>query len=250
MTLSVAGRFRPTLRSTLATLAAVLVLVALGTWQMQRLEWKTALIARIEARTAAAPVPLPARIDDPAAWDFRPVRVTGRFLHDREMYLSGRTHQGQVGVEVVTPLLRPDGPAVLVNRGWVPLDRRDPASRPEGLPDGTVTVEGIARAPTGPGWMQPDNQPDDNLWFWVDPDAMAAFAGLTQVAPVIVVAAAQEDPGLLPVGGRARLDIPNNHLQYALTWYGLAAVLIVIYVVYHWRHAPPHRDDTNPRKPT
>ena len=235
-------RFRPALWPTLMVIPALLILVALGTWQLQRLEWKTALIDRIEHGMAVPPVTMPATFDDPAAWDYRAVTVEGEFLHDRELPVGPRTWRGRVGYHIVTPLLRtdrPDAPAVLVNRGWVPNDRLDPATRTDGLPAGRVTVQGVLRLPAEQGWLQPDNDPVANRWFWTDPAAMAEQAGLDAVAPLVLEAGAGSAPETLPIGGQTRVDIPNNHLHYALTWYGLAVVLAVIYIAAHLRR--PHR---------
>jgi surfeit locus 1 family protein len=228
-------RFRPGLAATLFTLAAVAIMVALGTWQVERLAWKNALIDRIESGMRAAPAPLPARVENPAEWDFRRVSVTGQFLHDHELDLAARSMNGRVGYQIVTPLKRDDGTLVLVNRGWVPLEKRDPGSRPEGLPEGTVTVEGVARVPAERGWMQPDNDPVKNMWFWYDISAMAAQAGAGNPLPLVIEAGNAPNPGGFPIGGQTNVNIANNHLQYAFTWYSLAITLIVIYFVFHWR---------------
>ncbi|HEV7367778.1 SURF1 family protein, partial [Arenibaculum sp.] len=193
------------------------------------------MLARVGERIAAEPVPLPARIDDPERWDYRRVTVAGRFRHDLEMPIAARTYEGRIGYHLVTPLERAEGPPVLVDRGWIPADRLDPASRPESVAQETATLSGIARIPSPPGWFQPDNRPRDNAWYWIDREAMAARAGLGPVAPVVVEAGAGAGQEGLPVGGRTRLSVPNNHLQYALTWYSLAVVLIAIYVSFHWR---------------
>ena len=231
-------RFRPGLAATLFTLAAVVIMLGLGTWQVERLAWKNALIERIESGLRAAPAPLPARIEIPADWDFRRASVTGQFLHDFELNLAARSMNGQIGYQIVTPLKRDDGSLVLVNRGWVPLDKRAPESRPEGLPEGTVTVEGVARVPAPQGWMQPDNDPAANMWFWYDIPAMAASAGTENPLPLVVEAGPAANPGGLPVGGQTNVTIPNNHLQYAVTWYGLALTLIAVYVASQWRRDP------------
>lgn len=231
-------RFRPGLGATLCTLVAVAIMAGLGTWQVERLSWKNDLIDRIEAGLDADPAPLPSRIDDPAGWDFRRVSVTGEFLHDRELHLAARSFNGRIGYHVVTPLRRDDGTTVLVNRGWVPTEARDPATRPDGLPAGTVAVEGISRVPPGPGWMQPDNDAAANMWFWYDISAMAASAGTENPLPLVVEAGPAANPGGLPVGGQTNVTIPNNHLQYAVTWYGLALTLIAVYVASQWRRDP------------
>lgn len=241
-----ARRFRPSLGATLFTVPAVLAMLGLGTWQVERLHWKQELIQRVHARMGAAPVPLPASIANPDDFDLRPVTVTGRLLNDRAMLVLARPRQGQMGYEVVTPLQRTDGgPPVLVNRGWVAMDRRE--ARRDG-PAGEVTVRGVTRVPVPPGWMQPDNRPGAEVWTRTDPPAMAAAAGLPAVAPVVVEAlpgqapagqpapTSRTSPGdVLPAGIEPRVELPNNHLQYAVTWYSLAATLLVIYVVFHRR---------------
>lgn len=218
---------------TVFLIPALAVLVGLGVWQMQRLGEKTALIERIEAGLSAAPAPLPADLSDTDPWHYRRVQVEGVFLHEHELFVASRTYRGQVGLNVVTPLRRTDGQVILVNRGWIPPDRRDRATRADGLPEGTLSISGIARRPAERGWMQPDNDAAANLWFWLDLSAMAEATDVGAV-PLLIVEADVEG-GTLPVGGQTRLDIPNNHLQYAITWFAFAVILLVIFVLYHRR---------------
>jgi surfeit locus 1 family protein len=232
--------FRPTLWPTLFTIPALIVLLGLGTWQVQRLHWKEGLIADRTARTTAAPIALPAPGAplSPVALtdlDFRHGTATGVFQHEREMYIAARTMEGSVGYQIVTPLQQADGSVVLVNRGWVPETRKNPAKRAEGQLAGTVTVDGAIRAPGVQHWLQPDNQPVQNIWFWSDLPAMAAHAGIApdKLVPVFLEAGPALNPGGLPVGGQTKVNLPNDHLQYAITWYALAAALAVIYVLYH-----------------
>ena len=225
-------RFRPKLRATVIALPAFLVLVALGAWQVQRLAWKTELIALIEARLAAPAAPLPAgllRPGDVSGFEFRRVTVAGTLLHDREIYLVA-TRRGKFGFHVITPLRRTGGGFVLVDRGWVPAEARDPPRRAAGQIGGAVTIEGLVRAPEEPRWLTPDNDPAKNYWFWRDVPAMAAFAGV-DAPPLIVEAGPAANPGGLPIGRAFRFDIPNDHLQYAIIWFLLAAALAVIYVL-------------------
>lgn len=218
---------------TVFVIPALAVLIGLGTWQVQRLEEKTALLERIEAGLSADPAPLPSDLSDPDPWDYRRIQVDGAFLHEHELFVASRIHRGQVGLHVMTPLVRSDGQVILVNRGWIPPDRRGHATRADGLPDGTVSISGIARRPAPRGWMQPDNDVAANLWFWLELPAMAEAAGVGTVAPLIVDADVVGDT--LPIGGQTRLDIPNNHLQYAITWFAFAVILLVIFVLYHRR---------------
>ncbi|HET9149176.1 MAG TPA: SURF1 family protein [Alphaproteobacteria bacterium] len=228
---------RPRLVPTVSAGLAFLVLIGLGTWQVERLQWKTALLRDIAERMSTEPTLLPG--PPFAVMEYERVRATGHFLNDRELHLFARSDKGQIGYDILTPLVLDRGGAVLVNRGYVPTDRRDPATRRDGEVPGTVTVTGIVRIPRKPmlSWLLPDNKPDQNQWIWTDLPAMAASIGVQPLAPFVIEADATPNPGGLPVGGQTRLNIPNDHLQYALTWYALAAILAVMFVVYHRRQA-------------
>ncbi len=234
-------QFRPRLIPAIAALVALFILLGLGTWQVERLAWKADLISRIEAGLAAQPVDLPARIDQPADWDYVRVRVTGRFLHDRESYIGPRLYprpdgRQEQGVHVLTPLLRDDGAGVvLIDRGWVPLDKRDPSSRAQGKVEGSVTISAIARVPQDRVFMQPDNDPATRTFFWLDMQALAGIAGVDRLAPLVLQADASANPGGLPIGGRTIVALKNDHLSYALTWYGLALTLVGVFIAASFR---------------
>jgi surfeit locus 1 family protein len=224
--------FRPKPLPILLTVLMVAVLLGLGVWQLQRLEWKTDLIAELEQRTAAAPISLTEALETPDAVEYRPVRVTGRWLHDRTLHLVARTYRGAPGLHLVTPLRLSDGRSLLVDRGWVPLTHVDPARREAGRPEGIVTVVGLARLPgwTGSEFAKPENDPADNEWLWIDAEAMAAAVGLERpIADLYLSARDDQHPGDYPVGGRTRVELENNHLQYAITWFVLAAAAIVVF---------------------
>ncbi|MGO4124373.1 SURF1 family protein [Inquilinus sp. YAF38] len=231
--------FRPEFWPTVFLIPALALMLGLGIWQLERLAWKTDLIDRIERGLAAPPVPLPARIDDPG-FDYRRVTVTGRLDALHAFPLLARVHDGAAGIQVVTPLLRDDGgPAVMINRGWVPLGPDGKPAAYDPPPEGTVTVEGVARRPLPQGWMQPDNSPATNEWFWTDLPTMAAAAGLDEVAPIVVEQSAGPEASAgrarPPIGGQTQINLPNDHLQYAITWFGFAVILIAIYLLHHLR---------------
>jgi surfeit locus 1 family protein len=231
-------RFRPRLAPTLFTIPVLLICVALGVWQLQRLEWKRGLSAELNTAVAASPVPAPRSLAEARALEFRPVTDDGVFLHDKELYLNAIGPRGDAGFHVLTPLHEAGGRIVFVNRGFVPVERRDPATRAAGQSAGTAHIRGLLRLPPDAkrGWFLPDNRPDLNYWFWIDLPAMAVADRLSpaEVAPFYIDADPMPNPGGWPQGGVTPLDLPNNHLQYAITWFSLAAALIVIYVVYHW----------------
>lgn len=223
-------------------LVAFAILIGLGTWQVQRLHWKEELLATIEARTHAAPRPLAeieALYKTSGNVDYMPVVLSGVFHHAGERHFLS-TWQGQSGFFVYTPLELTDGRVVFVNRGFVPYDHKAASKRPEGQLADEVTVTGLARDPLAakPSWVVPNNDPDKNVFYWKDRDGMARSAGLrtgAEIVPFFVDADATPNPGGLPIGGVTLIDMPNNHLQYAVTWYGLAAALVGVLAVAFWR---------------
>lgn len=236
------ARWRALLAPGLATLAALAVLVSLGMWQLERRAWKEGLIARIEARAHGEPGAIVPEAQWPgwsaAADEFRRVRVTGAFLHDREVLLHGlmavqRGAPAQ-GYYVFTPLRLPDGAIVFVNRGFIPTEMKDPKLRPAAEVQGEATVTGLVRAPETRGAFVPADDPARENWFVRDPAAMARARGLDRVAPFYVEADAAPNPGGWPKGGQTNLTLPNNHLQYALTWFGLALTLIGVFGTWAW----------------
>lgn len=226
---------RPRLVTAVAVGAAFAVLCGLGTWQISRLQWKLGLIERIETRLAAPAVPLPSGSIVPDDWQYRHVTVAGTFQHSREIHLYGANTRGVPGFLIITPLIRPDAPTVLVSRGWVPRDHKDPATRSQGQVAGPVRITGIVHLPWPRRTFVGDNMPAENMWFYGDIDAMARHLGLDRYAPVFVDADATQNPGGLPEGGQTRVKLPNDHLQYALTWFGLALALAVMFVYAHAR---------------
>jgi surfeit locus 1 family protein len=232
------SRFRPLLWPTVFTGPMLLLLLALGSWQIERLFWKDRLISQREVALAAAPVPAPRRFEEAHGMEFRHVTDEGVFLHDKEIFLGATSEAGGQGYQVLTPLLEPSGRIVFVNRGYIPAELKDPAKRAAGRISGTVRLQGLLRLPREgrPVWFLPDNRPDLNYWFWVDLPAMSAAHHLDRVAPFYIDADATANPGGWPKGGVTRLALPNNHLQYAITWFSLAVALIVIYVLYHRRN--------------
>lgn len=156
----------------------------LGTWQVKRLGWKTDLIAKFEDRLVRDPLPLPPTID-PAAihdFDYRRVLATGHLRHDQEMLIGPRIRDGQDGYMVVTPLERKDGSTVLVNRGWISKKHRDQRSRkPEALPTGEVTIEGLLREPWKKNMFTPENRPDKGEFYFPDVKQMAELTGAQPV---------------------------------------------------------------------
>lgn len=213
----------------MATGAMLVVLVGLGVWQVQRLAWKEGLLAQIARTSAAAPIPLP-----DSAVLFQRVQVSGRLEAGRLLFgaeVRDMPAGPVLGEQLVVPLLRADGPPVLVDLGWVP-DKAAVA-----IPGGVVTVTGFVRPPERPGWLSATDDPKGRRFYTLDPPAMAAALGLPRVAPLTLVATAPPAggtpmPGIAPAPVGAPPELPNNHLSYALTWFGLAGTLVVVFGVW------------------
>lgn len=237
---------------TILTIAALAVLLGLGTWQLQRKAWKDGLIAQIAARTTAPPI----AFDDALAralkgddLEYTRVAVTGRWLAGREAHLWAPTTAGP-GWHVYAPLATATGRVVIVNRGYVPDARRDPASRPEPEVAAEVMIVGLLRKPELKTTFTPDNDAHRNIWYWRDLDAMARTLiphAATTPAPFFLDAEKGSPAGRLgPLGGVTRLDIPNTHLQYAMTWYGLALTLVGVYSAFAWGRLQRRRETGPP----
>jgi surfeit locus 1 family protein len=228
---------------TLFTLAMGAFLVSLGVWQLHRLAWKEAILARVAARVTAPPHPLPAPTEwprlKPDDYEYRHIALDGTFDHSKEALVFRGTAAGP-GYFVLTPLRLADGAVVIVNRGFVPADRADPKTRLAGEIAGPVHVVGLMREPEPRNVFTPKDDPAAGHYFTRDPDLIATHFGLRDAAPFSVDADATPVPGGLPVGGTTELAIPNNHFSYALTWFGLAIGLFGVFAAFAWRklHAP------------
>ncbi|GGA87288.1 SURF1-like protein [Brucella endophytica] len=208
-----------------AMLFMAAVFIALGTWQVQRLFWKLDLIARVDARIHAAPVSAPG----PSDWanitakndEYRRVTASGTFDYDKDVLVQAVTERGP-GFWVLTPLHQPDGATILINRGFVPNDRRDRAARAAAEVSVSTTITGLLRMSEPGGAFLRSNDPKAGRWYSRDVAAIAAAEHLQNVAPYFIDADASANPGGLPVGGLTVVRFRNTHLIYALTWFGLA----------------------------
>jgi surfeit locus 1 family protein len=225
---------------TALALVACAGFVALGVWQLERRSWKLDLIQRVDERVHAEPAAAPAPSEWPSVdaqcCEYRRVRVEGHFLHDRETHVQAVTEAG-AGFWVLTPLQTSEGFTVLINRGFVPLDRRDPATRQAGQIDGVATVTGLLRLTEPQGGFLRKNDPAANRWYSRDVQAISEARGLSRAAPYFIDAGAAPVPGGLPLGGLTVITFRNNHLQYAFTWFTLAAIAAG-FVILIFRRAP------------
>jgi len=216
-------------------LGALAVLIGLGTWQLERKAWKEGLIETLEQRLAADPVALPSPEQwpnlSPAENEFRRVVVYATFEPNDEalVYTTGSAFRPDVtglGYWVFAPAKLANGAAVVLNRGFIPEGERNPSTH--SVLAGRVPLVGVMRWPDPRGWFTPSDDPGRNLWFVRDHLAMAAAKGWGEVAPFFVELETPSGYANLPRYGRLKVSLRNDHLQYALTWYGLAAVLVIV----------------------
>ncbi len=213
---------------TLCTVPVLAVLIGLGSWQVQRLEWKTALIEARRAALAHPPVALPATAPPQS---YLGVQAWGRFLTAHRLYIGPRKHRGQAGFHVLTPFRLDDGRTILVDRGFVPGDGRQARPWRDRLGAERRRIEGVLRTDLARPGYAPDNAPKQGVWFWYEIEAMAAKWGLKLQPGVLILSPASDQAGP-PAARPVRVDLANNHLDYALTWYGLALVLATVYLLY------------------
>lgn len=210
------------------TLLALIPLTAfaLGSWQVQRLDWKSKLIAKFEDRLVRSPLPLPPRIDPTVIdeFDYRRVYATGKLRHDKEMLVGPRMHDGKDGYFVITPLEREGGSTILINRGWISKEQRFQQDRdPSSLPRGEITVSGLIREPWKRNMFSPQNVPEQGKFYFPDVAQMAKVSGSEPIwieetmMPSLLETYNREAKGV-PIGRAPEVNLRNNHVQYIVTW--------------------------------
>jgi surfeit locus 1 family protein len=223
---------------TLFALTAVLAFIGLGTWQLERKSWKEALIATLERRLAASPIELPPRARwpslDAAEDEFRRVKFSAEFVPGQEALVYGggsalRSDVSGPGYWVFAPARLANGNLVVVNRGFVPLGLRDPKGHSTGEWSGVLELIGVMRWPQPRPLFAAKDDPGGNLWFVRDQRLIAAAKGWGEVAPFYVELESPQPIGGVPRAGVLKANLRNHHLQYAMTWYSLAVVVVVMF---------------------
>jgi cytochrome oxidase assembly protein ShyY1 len=235
----------------IAALILFAVLVGLGNWQLDRKVWKEGLIATLQQRLTAAPSALPPLERwpalDPAQDEYRRVHLTAELVPNQEalVFTSGSAFRPDVsgsGYWAFAPARLPGGGMIVVDRGFVPEGRQDRATRAAGEVSGSVDMVGVMRWPETQSWFMPQADPAHNLWFVRDPGAIARAKNWGEVAPFFIELESPVPPGGLPLPGPLKVNLPDDHLQYAMTWFGLAAVLLVSFAFWlrsRWQEGAP-----------
>jgi len=225
-------RFRPYPGVTVAAVIATAILIGLGVWQLERLQWKLALIAEVNGHMAAAPISLGEALKaDADSMQYRRVALSGRFDNAKEAYVFTTGAAGEPVYHVLTPFLTDDGETLLVDRGFVPKSRLDPSARTQ--IEGETRLVGVWRVPDAPGAFTPVPDKAHRIWYARDLQGIAAADHIQLAAPVVIEADAAPNPGGWPKGGQTVVSFRNEHLSYAVTWFGLAAGLLGVYLAFH-----------------
>lgn len=225
-------RFRPIAGLSLASATLLAILLGLGVWQLERLQWKLALIANVEHHLTAAPIPLAEALRRGPDAQYRRVVLDGEFENGKEAYVFATDAFGNPAYHVLVPFKTKRG-VLVVDRGLVPPSLIDPAKRPLGQIAGPTRVVGVWRTPDAPGFFTPQADHVRRVWYARDVSDIARSDGITPIAPTVVEADASPNPGGWPRGGQTRVTFRNEHLQYAITWFALAIVLLGVYIAYH-----------------
>ena len=226
-------RFRPLLGVTIAAAILFAFLVWLGVWQLERLQWKLGLIDQVNRNLTAAPVSLDTALSFGPDAQYRRVALAGHFDNGKEAYIYGLGVGGVPVYHVVVPFKTDDGRTLLVDRGIVPRDLRNPALRPDGIDNRETKVAGVWRTGDAPGTFTPRPDLANRIWYARDVAAIAKADGIVLAAPVLIEADATPNPGGWPKGGQTVVTFRNEHLQYAITWFLMAAGLLGVYIAYH-----------------
>jgi surfeit locus 1 family protein len=225
---------RPLWKFTAFMLPLFLGCLALGMWQLQRLQWKLALIAQVNRNLNAPAIPVDRALAmSPANAQYHRVVLTGRFDNAREAYVFAIDASGAPAYHVITPFTLDDGRTVLVDRGIVPERLRDPRARPAGELEGEQRIGGVWRIPDAPGVFIPAPNIRQRIWYARDVNGIAKADRIRIAAPALVEADARPNPGGWPQGGQTVVTFRNEHLQYAITWFGLAAVTLAGWIAFH-----------------
>ena len=228
--------FRPMLWPSLVSITVFLILLSFGTWQIKRLFWKEALIERYLLQSQSNPIKDPTQLKRNNVDEFKATKIEGSFLHKNEIYITGKTFEGNAGFHVITPFKLIDNTIILVNRGWVSEGYRDPQKRKFSLIRDNIALKGIVRYPQKKGYFVPENDGKQGFWFTIKPLEIFNFIKLDSynlINDYYIDALRQGQKLTLPIGVTGKPKLRNQHLSYAITWYGLALSLLFVYFSYH-----------------
>ena len=228
--------FKPLFIPTIFLIIVFPILLVLGSWQINRLIWKDNLIKFYKNQSSSNYFELTKKEIGSKSIEFRKVKIKGYFLNKKEIYISGKTYEGNIGFHVVTPFKLKNNEIVLINRGWVSEGYRDPKKRKFTLIKDETVINGIIRYPQKKGYFVPENEPYKGFWFTINPLEIYAFLNLKKentIKEFYIDALKDVGKIKLPIGANDKPNLRNQHLSYAVTWYSLALILLVVYIFFH-----------------
>tara|TARA_Y100000589_G_scaffold132967_1_gene127027 strand:- start:3349 stop:4071 length:723 start_codon:yes stop_codon:yes gene_type:complete len=218
---------RPRLIPFIAFVLALSILLSLSTWQFKRLKWKTGLINERITKFESEIVPLE-NFKNTDVEEFQRIKVVGALQNKYELFMPALSKNGNNGYHILT-ILKTRNSNIIYDTGWVPLNKKEIENRKENLITGEQSFNAVIRLPGRKGRFQPDNDLEDNFWFFVDPLQIEEFTDL-KVEKNFYLEAVNNGPNGFPLGNQTRIYLRNNHLQYALTWLMIAVGLIGVFV--------------------
>ena len=228
--------FKPMLWPSILSFIIFIILLSFGTWQIKRLFWKEALIKRYLTQSQSNPITDASELLEKQINEFKSVQLPGKFLHEYEIYITGKTYEGNAGFHVVTPFRLSNQKTILINRGWVSEGYRDPDKRKFSLYNNEINLKGIVRYPQKKGYFVPENDGENGFWFTIKPLEIFKFLKIdsSEIVKDYYIDALKEGVKMtLPIGVSGKPKLRNQHLSYAITWYGLALSLLFVYFSYH-----------------
>ncbi len=213
-----------------------IILICLGTWQIKRLFWKNELIQFYNTQFSKNVILLNNHEIPPKNIEYRKAKIKGKFLNSSEILVTGKTYEGNAGFHVVTPLLTNNGNLYFVNRGWVSEKYKSQDTRKFSIIEGETIISGIIRLPQKKGYFVPKNDIKKNFWITIIPTEMKRKIPINNVniiTNIYIDALRSSNKIKLPIGVKSEIQLRNQHLSYALTWYSLAFALIYVYLAYH-----------------
>lgn len=215
----------------MSILIVFLICLLLGSWQVKRLVWKQDILAKVREYNDYKPIELENFHEGLKDILYKKVKVRGRLHHDKEIHLysGGKLAYGSDGYLIFTPLESMDGEFILINRGWVPQNKKDQLKRAATLIMEIVEIEGIVIEIREPKWKMFSNNLDKNVWLWLDSSKISEHTELILPSYYIMQ---QGNWNILPINSRFSAEmIRNDHLQYALTWFSLAALSLAFFII-------------------
>ena len=229
-------QFKPMLWPSIFSIFIFAILISFGTWQVKRLFWKEALIENYLTQSQSNPITDPAELEKSSINEFKSIGILGRFIHSNEIYITGKTYEGNAGFHVITPFIMENKKIVLINRGWVSESYKNPNKRKFSLTKGLVKLKGIIRYPQKKGYFVPENDGENGFWFTIVPNQIFDFINIVSnktINDYYIDALRVGEKLTLPIAVDGKPKFRNQHLSYAITWYGLALSLLFVYFSYH-----------------